>query len=74
MPMHSLVRPDGHAIRSARMELGLKQIELADRVGTNQPYLSLIENGKTVNRGVIIQRLADALGREPGELIRNDET
>jgi transcriptional regulator with XRE-family HTH domain len=56
------------------MELGLKQIELADRVGTNQPYLSLIENGKTVNRGVIIQRLADALGREPGELIRNDET
>jgi len=68
--MHTLVRPDGNAIRAARQHLGLKQTELASMVGTNQPYLSLIENGKTVNRDAIISRLAAALGLDPGELIR----
>ncbi len=36
----------GIAIRLRRQELGLTQIELAERVGVGITYLSNIENGK----------------------------
>lgn len=36
----------GTAIRMRRRELGLTQIELADRVGVGITYVSNLENGK----------------------------
>ena len=36
----------GRAIRNARCELGLTQIELAERIGASAPYVSGLEAGR----------------------------
>jgi transcriptional regulator with XRE-family HTH domain len=37
----------GLRIRELRHAKGMSQIELSEKIGIEQPYLSLVENGKT---------------------------
>jgi transcriptional regulator with XRE-family HTH domain len=54
--------PFGQRIKNRRLELGLKQEELAQRVGISNGFLSDIENGK---RGISAETLLD-IGRVLG--------
>lgn len=57
-------------VRTARERRGLTQVELAERAAVRQATISAIENGQT--SGVdfdVLERLANALGVEPGSLI-----
>lgn len=52
------------AIIKARKELGLTQLELAKRMGTDQSRISKMERG-TLNPSLdFIKRLADAMGKK----------
>lgn len=52
----------GMFVLEKRMELGLSQRELAERVGTSQNRIYLLENGETNPTLGTLQRLADVLG------------
>jgi transcriptional regulator with XRE-family HTH domain len=61
----------GDAIRAARQSLGVKQEDLADRVGMKRSQLSRLENGNPKNPGVPTrQRLAAGLGISVDEVMR----
>lgn len=56
------------ALRAARQEAGLTQIELAQRIGRKQGHVSIIETG--VRRIDLIEfcAIVKAMGRDPVEL------
>jgi transcriptional regulator with XRE-family HTH domain len=57
-------------LRPVRLEKGWTQEELARRSGVDQSTISRIENGLTRGVGLgIVERLADALGRNPRSLL-----
>jgi len=57
-------------IRELRVRKGWSQAELADRAGTRQATISEIETGRTTRIDLsLLERIAVALGVEPGELI-----
>ena len=66
--MQVLTQVWGRAVVSRRTELGLSQKELADRSGTTQQHLSLIERGAVEPRADLKRRLAEALDTSPGVL------
>lgn len=51
----------GKSIRKLRIELGLAQLELAERCGLTPSFLSLVENGRRRPSLAVIQRVAKAL-------------
>ncbi len=51
----------GKAIKTARVNRGMKQAELADALGVSANYLSLLENDKRDPSWKFVCRLADAL-------------
>lgn len=53
----------GRRIRAARKALGLRQSDLADRVGISGSHLSDIERGALMPTIPTLRRLCDALGR-----------
>lgn len=55
-------------LRNARMQAGLTQAELAERIGRDQSHVSLIEGSQRRIDLVEFQRIARALGRDPAEL------
>lgn len=60
----------GANIRTARLAAGLSQSEVAGRLGLRQTWVSDLECGR---RGIWIGnliRLAEAIGCEPGDLLR----
>lgn len=63
----------GWNLRIARRRAGLRQQDLADRVGNHQSGISLWERGQVLPRTSSLARLAAALGIEPGELLRGIE-
>ncbi|MEI7548498.1 MAG: helix-turn-helix transcriptional regulator, partial [Actinomycetota bacterium] len=52
----------GTAIRGLRLAVGLTMVELADRAGLSQPFLSQIENGRARPSMQSLYRIATALG------------
>jgi transcriptional regulator with XRE-family HTH domain len=54
-------RAAGRAIRNARRELGLTQIELAKRIGVSAPYVSGLEAGQENLTVGQLWAVADAL-------------
>ena len=61
----------GDAIRAARQALGVKQEDLADRVGMKRSQLSRLENGNPKNPGVATrERLAAGLGISVEEILK----
>ena len=49
-------------VYNARTTAGLSQTELARRAGTRQAVISAIENGAQAPGGVMLERIARALG------------
>ncbi len=58
----------GNRIRERRLLAGLKQAELADRVGISASYLNLIEHNRRRIGGKLLNDLARALDVEPAAL------
>ena len=60
-----------HILRAFREKAGLKQSELAEKVGVTGPYISLLENGKRPPpTDAITLRMEKALSVEPKTLLR----
>jgi len=55
-------------LRRAREDAGLRQEELASRIGRDQSHISLIEGSQRRLDLVEFMRIARALGRDPIEL------
>lgn len=49
----------GQALRRARTDKGLTQIELADRLGVTRMTISRLENGETVSLETALRALAE---------------
>ncbi|MCL2558261.1 MAG: helix-turn-helix domain-containing protein [Treponema sp.] len=58
----------GANIRACRGELGISQEKLAETVDMAANYLGLIECGKKFPSAEMIERIASALGKDPGAL------
>ena len=59
----------GREIRKARIDKGLNQKELADRLGMKQQYLSRIEHDEIDVRASMLQKIAAALGVPVAQLL-----
>lgn len=51
--------------------MGIKKADLAEKIGTTAPYLSIILVRGTCNMKTL-QKIADALGVDPKTLLRED--
>ena len=60
----------GNKIRSCRQKLGMTQLDLAERCGIYQTYLSRIENGSANPSVFLLNALATALGVELHTLLQ----
>lgn len=54
----------GSAVRAARRQAGMSQVELARRAGTSQPSIARLERGLVSPTVVSLDRIARALGAE----------
>lgn len=63
----------GWNLRVARRRAGLRQKDLADRMGIFQAGISFWERGNCLPKITSVARLADALEIEPGDLLRGTE-
>lgn len=62
----------GRNLRSHRIQRRLSQEELAELSGLHRTYISGLERGVRNPSVTIVVRLADALGVDPGELLKRD--
>ncbi len=60
-----------YRIKEIRKEKGLKQAQLADRLGITSIYLSRIETGNADPSPRLFRKIAEELGVTPGELYNN---
>ena len=58
----------GLRIREQRRKLGVKQVDLADRVGVSASYLNLIEANKRRIGGALLNRIGREIGLSPDQL------
>jgi len=58
----------GSKVRERRKELGMTQVQLAERMGILQPDVSVIESGQVVSGLLMVARVAVALDMSPVEL------
>jgi transcriptional regulator with XRE-family HTH domain len=61
---------DGERLRRIRKERLLTQVELSKRTGVAQDSISSLETGKREAHPGTIRKLAEALGVEPTELLK----
>lgn len=59
----------GSKIRIARKQAGLKQKELAEKIGVSESRISQYENGSQRPRIDTIQKIAEGLGITPSDLM-----
>ena len=57
-------------IASARKAAGITQVELAERLGKPQSFVSKVERGERRLDVIEFCQLAEALGYQPSELLR----
>ena len=57
-------------LRRKRHDLDLTQEELAERAGLSARYVGAIERGDVSASVTVLGQIAEALGIEPGELLR----
>ncbi|GAB7141079.1 hypothetical protein RsTz2092_10400 [Deferribacterales bacterium RsTz2092] len=55
-------------MKACRAQLGYSQAKLADRVDTSTNYIALIEKEKRFPTDSMLEKIAEALDREPYEL------
>ena len=68
--MNGFWQMDGGRLRSLRKERLLTQVELSEMTGVAQDSISSLETGKREAHPGTIRKLAEALGVEPTELIK----
>lgn len=59
----------GKRIARRRKELGLRQVEVCERAGINDKYLSCIERATSIPSLEVVMRLALALDTTPDEFL-----
>ena len=59
----------GRRIARRRKELGLRQVEVCERAGINDKYLSCIERASSIPSVEVIMKLALALDTTPDEFL-----
>ena len=67
--VHGLSRSFGKMLAADRIRQGISQEELAEKIGSGNVYISLLETGKrqpSLNAAIL---LAEALNMTPAELI-----
>jgi transcriptional regulator with XRE-family HTH domain len=64
---------DGGRLRRIRKERLLTQVELSKMTGVAQDSISALETGKREAHPGTIRKLAEALGVEPTELLKEQE-
>jgi transcriptional regulator with XRE-family HTH domain len=64
---------DGQRLRQLRVERALSLRALKERSGVAYDTINKLENGKRPARLATIRKLAEALGVEPGELMKGAE-
>jgi len=57
-------------LRRKRHELDMTQEELAERAGLSARYVGAIERGDVSASVTVLGQIAEALGIEPGDLLR----
>jgi transcriptional regulator with XRE-family HTH domain len=57
-------------LRRKRHDLEMTQEELAERAGLSARYVGAIERGDVSASVTVLGQIAEALGVEPGELVR----
>jgi transcriptional regulator with XRE-family HTH domain len=60
-------------LKSARERLGYTQMKLAELSNISTSFIGEIENGKKFPSSDSLQRIADALGMKPYQLLLDDE-
>ena len=56
-------------IKSRRIELGLTQCEMAEKLHISQPHVGRLENGASCPSVEMLARLAEVLRTNPGSLM-----
>lgn len=60
-------------VRRHRRSLGLSQEELAERAGVHRTYVGMLERGEKNVTIYNIERIAVALGVDPGSLLQKEK-
>lgn len=71
--MSKLAERWGEAIREARLQAGLTQVQLAERLGCDQQDVSRYERGQAAPRDEMRMKVAHSLGVPVGELFSYPE-
>lgn len=71
MSRDNIVKKFGRHVRKIREAKGINQTVLAERIGTEQSKISLMENGKQEPRLTFIHEIAGALRISLGELFKD---
>ena len=58
-----------HVLRRYRLAAGLTQEQLSEKMGVSSGFYSMMEIGRKWPNINMLFRIADALGKRPGELI-----
>lgn len=64
----------GHRIKQIRIAKGLQGIQLAEKVGITNVYLSYLESGTKIPSVVTLQKICDALGITLAEFFADENT
>ncbi|WCB45731.1 helix-turn-helix domain-containing protein [Nitratidesulfovibrio vulgaris] len=58
-----------HVLRRFRLEAGLTQEQLSEKIGVSPGFYSMMEIGRKWPNINMLFRIAEALGKRPGELV-----
>lgn len=62
----------GKGIKFVRLAVGIRQGEMAKRLGVSQNYMSLLENNKAEPSMALLRRISDSFGVPAGFLMWED--
>lgn len=70
MAVGDLQKVVGRNLRAYRLEKGLSQEDFAEVVGVHRTYMGGLERGERNLTLQSLERIAEVIGVEPGELLR----
>lgn len=62
----------GNRIKELRLQKGISQVELANRIGKDQPSLNRVEKGNINPSYIYLVKICEGVGVEMSELFRKD--
>lgn len=66
----ALYSDEPDTLSAVRLAVGLSQVQLAERVGTSQPYIARVEGGRVDPGTSMVVRIAEALGIDAEQAFR----